>query len=99
MESVAQTIAADGYRAILFDQRGTGASAKAAGEKDKLTMQGTIDDIESLRQQLNQDTLVFVAHSFCGAMALAYTATHPKRVAKLILCGSTGTDLSTMGLF
>ena len=99
MESVAQTIAADGYRAILFDQRGTGASVKAATEKDKLTMQGTIDDIESLRQQLNQDKLVFVTHSFGGTMALAYTAAHPNRVAKLILSGSTGTDLSTVGLF
>jgi proline iminopeptidase len=99
MEPVAQTIAADGYRAILFDQRGTGLSTAAGAAIDKLTMQGTVDDIELLRKNLQQDKLTVFTHSFGGAMALAYAAAYPQRVARLILCGSTGTDLSSVALF
>jgi proline iminopeptidase len=98
MESVAQIIAADGYRAILFDQRGTGLSAAAGAATDKLTMQGTVDDIELLRKNLAQEKLTFFTHSFGGALALAYSAAHPQNVAKLILCGSPGTDLATLAL-
>jgi proline iminopeptidase len=99
MESVAQTIAAFGYRAILLDQRGTGSSVAAGSIRKMLTMAGTVADIEALRVALRQEKLVFVTHSFGGGMALAYAAAYPQHVAKMILSGSVGTDLSTVALF
>lgn len=99
MAPLARTIASDGYRAVLLDQRGTGRSAPAGANRYALTARGTVADIEALRIALKQDRLRFVTHSFGGAMALAYAAAHPKRVANMILIGSVGTDLSTVDRF
>jgi len=99
MKPVAETIARDGYQAILPDQRGTGSSVAAGKAQKMLTMAGSVADLEALRVALKQEKLVLVTHSFGGGIALAYTAAHPQRVANLILSGSVGTDLSTVGLF
>lgn len=99
MAPLARTIAADGYRAILLDQRGTGGSARAGADRSQLTERGTVADIEALRVALKQDRLRFVTHSFGGAMALAYAAAHPARVASMVLIGSVGTDLTTVDRF
>jgi len=99
MESAARTIAADGYEAILLDQRGTGSSVAAGKDRTMLTMAGSVADLEALRRALREEQLVLVTHSFGGGMALAYTAAYPQHVAKLILSGSVGTDLSSVDLF
>jgi proline iminopeptidase len=99
MAPLAREIAADGYRAILLDQRGTGASAAARHDRALLTQAGTVADIEALRVALHERRLRFVTHSFGGGMALAYAAAHPNRVANLVLIGSVGTDLSTVDRF
>jgi len=99
MAPLARTIAADGYRAVLLDQRGTGRSTAAGTVRSRLTQRGTVADIEALRLALHQDRLRFVTHSFGGAMALAYAATYPTRVANMVLVGSVGTDLSTVDRF
>jgi pimeloyl-ACP methyl ester carboxylesterase len=96
---LARTIAGFGYRAILFDQRGTGASAAAGRNRALLTQAGTVADIDALRVALHERRLRFVTHSFGGGMALAYAAAHPGRVANLVLIGSVGTDLSTVDRF
>ncbi len=99
MAPLAREIAADGYRAILLDQRGTGASAAAPHDRALLTQAGTVADIEALRVALHERRLRFVTHSFGGGVALAYAAAHPNRVANLVLIGSVGTDLSTVDRF
>jgi proline iminopeptidase len=99
MAPLAREIAADGYRAILLDQRGTGASAAAGRDRALLTQAGTVADIDALRVALHERRLRFVTHSFGGGMALAYAAAHPSRVANLVLIGSVGTDLSTVDRF
>jgi len=99
MAPLAREIAADGFRAIVLDQRGTGASAAAGHDRALLTQAGTVADIDALRVALHERRLRFVTHSFGGGMALAYAAAHPNRVANLILIGSVGTDLSTVDRF
>lgn len=99
MAPLARTIAADGYRAVLLDQRGTGKSIAAGAIRSQLSERGTVADIEALRIALHEDRLRFVTHSFGGGMALAYAAAHPRRVANLVLIGSVGTDLSTVDRF
>ncbi len=99
MAPLAREIAGDGYRAILLDQRGTGASAAAGHDRALLTQASTVADIEALRVALHDRRLRFVTHSFGGGMALAYAAAHPNRVANLVLIGSVGTDLSTVDRF
>lgn len=99
MAPLARTIAADGYTAVLLDQRGTGASLEAGKDRTMLTQRGTVADIDALRISLHQTRLRFVTHSFGGGMALAYAAAHPDRVENLVLVGSVGTDLSTVDRF
>ncbi len=99
MTPLARELAADGFRAVLYDQRGTGRSVAAGANRALLTQAGTVADIEALRIALHEDHLRFVTHSFGGGMALAYAAAHPTRVEKMVLIGSVGTDLSTVGRF
>jgi proline iminopeptidase len=99
MAPLAREIAADGYRAVLLDQRGTGGSTAAGHDRALLTQAGTVADIDALRVALHEQRLRFVTHSFGGGMALAYAAAHPTRVANLVLIGSVGTDLSTVDRF
>jgi proline iminopeptidase len=99
MAPLARTIASDGYRAVLLDQRGTGLSRAAGADRAMLTEAGTVADIDALRVALHERRLAFVTHSFGGGMALAYAAAHPDRVRNLVLVGSVGTDLSTVGKF
>jgi proline iminopeptidase len=99
MAPLARTIAADGYRAVLLDQRGTGLSQAAGADRAMLTDAGTVADIDALRVALHERQLTFVTHSFGGGMALAYAAAHPARVRNLVLIGSVGTDLSTVEKF
>lgn len=99
MAPLARTIARDGYRAVLLDQRGTGASFAAGADTAMLTDAGTVADIDALRIALHERRLAFVTHSFGGGMALAYAAAHPARVRNMVLIGSVGTDLSTVATF
>ncbi len=93
MRPVAEDIAADGYRAVLPDLRGTGYSRDAGKSLDFMSETGSVADLESLRQSLQADRVILVGHSFGGAMVQAYASAHPDRVARLILVDSTGTDL------
>jgi proline iminopeptidase len=75
-------------RAVLLDQRGTGLSRLARMDSTTLTVRKAVDDIEALRVRLGVDRLFLLGHSWGGALALAYTAVHPRQVAGIVLIGS-----------
>lgn len=93
MLPVARWLAADGRRAVLLEPRGTGASRAAISDGSRLTVAGSIADIEALRRSLGAERITILGHSFGGATAQAYAAAHPGQVEKLILLDSTGPDL------
>ncbi|MFA6116833.1 MAG: alpha/beta hydrolase [Sphingomonas sp.] len=93
MLDVALDVAASGRRAILLDQRGTGASRAALGDGSRLTVAGSVADVEALRRSLGSDRITLIGHSFGGGIAQAYAAVHPDHVAKLILMNSVGPDM------
>lgn len=93
MLPVARWLAADGRRAVLLEPRGTGASRAAIGDGSRLTLAGSIADIEALRQSLGVERITILGHSFGGATAQAYAAAHPGQVETLILLDSTGPNL------
>lgn len=82
-----------GYRAILFEQRGTGRSRPAAFDPTTLTLQGAVADLEALRLHMKQERLTMLGHSWGGMLAMAYAAAHPDHVDRLILVGSGGPTL------
>ncbi|HZB50872.1 MAG TPA: prolyl aminopeptidase [Mycobacteriales bacterium] len=88
------------YRAVLFDQRGSGRSRpladSAAADLAANTTWHLVDDIERLRQHLGIDRWVVAGGSWGVTLALAYAQRHPDRVTAMVLTAVTsGTRLET----
>ncbi|HET8630613.1 MAG TPA: prolyl aminopeptidase [Thermomicrobiales bacterium] len=77
------------YRAVLFDQRGSGRSRPLASEPDAdlgaNTTAHLIADIEALRRLQGVERWVVFGTSWGTTLALAYAQAHPDRVAALVL--------------
>ena len=76
----------DHYRAVLFDQRGTGKSTPVAEIRENTTAH-LIDDIESLRRHLGIDRWILFGGSWGSTLALAYGQQHPGRCLGFVLRG------------
>jgi len=72
---------------IILDPRGTGESSRPADPKAYL-IEHYVEDVEALRANLGLDGMALLGHSHGGVVAQAYAATHPDRVAKLILANT-----------
>jgi proline iminopeptidase len=93
MLPVARMIAHMRYHVILLEPRGTGSSRAALGNGARLTVEGSIDDVEAVRGAAGIEKAVVVGHSFGGAVAQAYAAAYPDRVQSLLLMDSTGPSM------
>lgn len=74
------------YRIVLFDQRGCGRSVPV-GETAENTTAHLISDIERLRRELGISRWLLFGGSWGSALALAYAANYPDRVAGMVLRG------------
>jgi len=90
MRPVAQAVARAGFRAVLLDPRGSGASQAAPVTAQTAGPTGASADLEALRLALRQPRIGLLGHSFGGAIAQAYASAHPDRVSRLILMDSVG---------
>ena len=72
------------FRLIIFDKRGTGAS-DAAGIGD---LETRIDDVRAVMDAAGSRRAAVVGVSEGGPMSLLFAATHPARVAALVIYGS-----------
>jgi len=76
----------DLYRIILFDQRGCGRSTPL-GELENNSSQHLVDDMETIRQQLNISQWLVFGGSWGATLALLYAQQHPEKVLAMILRG------------
>jgi len=74
------------YRAVLFDQRGTGKSTPHASLHANTTWD-LVADIERLREHLGIERWLVFGGSWGSTLALAYAQAHPERVTELVLRG------------
>ena len=74
------------YRIILMDQRGSGLSIPY-GELENNSTQDLINDIESLRLQLNIEKWLLFGGSWGGTLALLYAQQYRENVSALIIRG------------
>jgi len=74
------------YRAVLFDQRGAGASTPV-GETSGNTTQQLISDIERLREYLGIERWLVFGGSWGSTLGLAYGQAHPSRCLGFLLRG------------
>ena len=80
-------------RAILYDQRGTGESSIPTIDRNSITMDAMVNDIEMIRNHLKIEQWVVLGHSFGGMLGSYYSAKHPERIRGLILSASGGIDM------
>lgn len=77
------------YRAVLFDQRGSGRSRPLASDPDADLAANTtshlIRDIEALRRHLGVERWTILGLSWGSTLGLAYAQAHPERVEALVL--------------
>ena len=94
MEPVAR-IFAKRARAIVPDQRGSGASMPEKAEA--ITLEATLADFEALRKELALEKWTVWGCSWGGMLALEYASKFPQSIKGLILVGSGGTSWASFG--
>lgn len=88
----AQSLAQNGFQAIIFDRRGLGQSTLENIDESTITMDAFLMDIENLRAHFGFDSWSVMGHSFGGMLASYYVSKYPQKVNKLILSSSAGVD-------
>ena len=74
---------------IFYDQRGMGAS-KLLPSGASQSMDSQVADLDAVRQTLKLEKVALVGDSYGGLVAMAYAASHPEHVGKLVLSDSPG---------
>ncbi len=97
-EDLAKTLS-DEYLTIIYDQRGTGKSVMAKIDETTMTLDLMLEDIESIRKQLDIETWHILGHSFGGMLASAYATVYPQRIDRMVLSSSGGIDLDLLTYF
>ncbi|MYI82012.1 MAG: alpha/beta fold hydrolase [Chloroflexi bacterium] len=78
---------ADRYRLISWDMRGHGQSDSPPDDA-RYSRELTVEDMRAILDELGIEQAVIAGHSLGGYMSLAFRATHPERMAALILQGT-----------
>lgn len=74
----------DGFRWVVYDQRGSGRSTGAENPAD-LNMDRFVEDLEAVRAASGQEKVALMGHGFGGLLALYYATRYPEHVAGMIL--------------
>ena len=72
---------------IMLNPRGTGGSDRPADPR-AYQIDDYVADVESLREHLGLERIQLLGHSHGGVIAIAYAATHPRRVRRLVLAST-----------
>lgn len=70
---------------VQMDKRGSGLSARNVTD---VSLEARVQDIEAVAAHTGLDKFAVGGHSEGGPLAIAYAATHPEQVTKLIILGS-----------
>ena len=81
------------FRCVSYDLRGHGGQALRQGQLD---VQDFVDDLESLRRELNLESAYYVGHSLGSFITAAYMAQYPERVrAGCLMAAPAGRNRAT----
>lgn len=74
-------------RVVFCDQRGNGRSP-ALKPGQSCTLADQIADLDALRSHLGFAKIDLLGHSWGGYLAMAYAASHPEKIERLVLADS-----------
>lgn len=83
----AQAVEDAGYRPLLWDLRGHGASELATGTR--FTATDALADLLAVIDELTPERPILVGHSLGGNLSQALVEAHPQRVRGLVIVDST----------
>ncbi|HEY0696559.1 MAG TPA: alpha/beta fold hydrolase, partial [Micromonospora sp.] len=72
-----------GYDVWLYDQIGTGNSARLTDPRGYST-ERDVADLEAVRQRIGADRVVLMGYSYGATLGATYLARHPEHVAKVV---------------
>lgn len=75
------------HKLILLNPRGTGSSDRPP-DRRAYQIEDYVADLEELREKLGEEQVQLLGHSHGGVVAMAYAATHPGRVSRLVLAST-----------
>jgi pimeloyl-ACP methyl ester carboxylesterase/DNA-binding CsgD family transcriptional regulator len=78
---------AEGYTLVRYDRLGVGMSDRTVHDSD-LTLDGEVAMLRALLDELELDRVSLVGGSSGSCTAVAFAATYPERVERLVLYGS-----------
>ncbi|HEY4967113.1 MAG TPA: alpha/beta hydrolase [Puia sp.] len=73
------------YRAILFEQRGTGRSIPVPLDSTTINLKNAHEDLILLLDHLQLKDAIFLGHSWGAGLSLSFAVDFPDRVSSLIL--------------
>jgi proline iminopeptidase len=73
----------DGFDVYVYDQAGTGHSARLA-DPGQYTMARAVADLEAIRGQIGADRVVLIGHSWGAQVAASYLASHGRHVERAV---------------
>jgi proline iminopeptidase len=76
-------LARDGYDVYVYDQIGSGLSARLDDPRE-YTLTRSVADLEAIRQAIGADQLIVLGESWGATLAANYMAVHPDHVARVI---------------
>ncbi len=82
LEQALRPLARPPRRLVFYDPRGRGRSD--AGNRNRVTLDTQVADLEALRQALGIDSMVLIGWSGLGMEMAVYTIRHPGRVMRLV---------------
>lgn len=71
------------YEVIYYDQRLSGLSSPEC-DSSKVTFDQWVEDLESVRQGLNRDSMILISHSWGARVAIRYANKYPQYLAGLV---------------
>jgi pimeloyl-ACP methyl ester carboxylesterase/DNA-binding CsgD family transcriptional regulator len=75
------------HTVVRYDPLGTGLSERTRGDED-FSLEVELQVLERLLDHLGLERACLFGFSSGGPLAIAYAATHPARVSRLVLCGA-----------
>jgi proline iminopeptidase len=73
----------DGFDVYVYDQAGTGHSARLA-DPGQYTMARAVADLEAIRGEIGADRMVLIGHSGGAQVAASYLASHGRHVERAV---------------